>query len=742
MEKLKKLLNRVRKTNIMVKYIFSVIVMLYSFIGFSQSGNIGIGTNNPQSKLEVNGNFKLQFGEAINKFSRDSLFSENSHNNVPTEKAIKDYIQKGTWAGVNMVIPGPNTPAYKTFIVENPDGANAVDVKGSFAYTISGLLSNTFSIYDISNPEVPFRRGSTSTNLDLPTCVVVSGNFAYVTSAQNNKLCIFDISNPDAIIARGTISANMDYPRAVVVQGNYAYVISDILQRLSIYDISNPDNIIAKATGGLGITAPTSLDVQGNYAYVTSGSASELQIYDISNPNAIVAKAFTNFNLNGPRSVDVIGNYAYVVSETSNQLCIYDISNPNGIIYKGATSIGLSNPVCVRVQGNYAMVTSKNSAMLSVFDISNPQIIKLMGSGKGMLTKPVSLAIKDNYIFVANQDNARALCIFDLDVNKTIQFNTNGAQAQSSLWQTTENNVYRTNGRVGIGLSIPQQALDVNGSIQASNSLIASGLNVNNVAIAGTLNFNSTFGNKISLYSNGVTSQYGFGVQSGLLQIYSDGIASDIVFGNGSSTSFTERMRIKGNGNVGIGNNNPTKPLSFPASLGEKILLYPGAVGEVGIGVYGNELRIHADNPGAKVSFGTQDNAGVFSENALAQRNGVYAFSVLGSLWVNGTTYASDERYKQNITPIASPLQKLLQINGVEYEMKTKEFSKNHFTPGRQIGLLAQNVETVVPEAVNEKDGYKGVDYARLVPLLIESIKEQQHQIDELKKLVEKLIKN
>lgn len=74
------------------------------------------------------------------------------------------------------------------------------------------------------------------------------------------------------------------------------------------------------------------------------------------------------------------------------------------------------------------------------------------------------------------------------------------------------------------------------------------------------------------------------------------------------------------------------------------------------------------------------------------------------------------------------PLQKLMQIKGVEYEMKTTGFDTYHFNPGRQMGLLAQNVETIVPEAVNEKDGYKGVDYARLVPLLIEAIKEQQLQ--------------
>ena len=329
----------------------------------------------------------------------------------------------------------------------------------------------------------------------------------------------------------------------------------------------------------------------------------------------------------------------------------------------------------------------------------------------------------------------------------------------------------RGNGTVGIGINNPSGKLDIaNGSAWFRGTTNISHFNLGttedtyvrggkagskvfindiaspgavyiggNVGIGNTvpdvpLAFANSVGSKIAFYSSGVSSQYGLGVQGGLLQIYSDASNSDIAFGYGGSSSFTERMRIKGNGNIGIGTNNPTKPLSFPPSLGEKILLYPGGAGEVGIGVYGNELRLHADNPGAKVSFGTQDNAGVFTENAKAERNGSFAFSVLGNLWVNGTTYTSDERFKKNISDIQSPLQKLLQLRGVEYEMNSKEFPKMYFTNGRQIGLLAQNVEKIVPEAVNEKDGYKGVDYARLVPLLIESIKEQQKKIEALEK--------
>lgn len=195
-------------------------------------------------------------------------------------------------------------------------------------------------------------------------------------------------------------------------------------------------------------------------------------------------------------------------------------------------------------------------------------------------------------------------------------------------------------------------------------------------------------------------------------------------------------------GNVGIGLNGAAAqvPLQFNNALGlTKISLYRGTYGDVGIGAYPGELRLQNDIPNGKVSLGVIETTGAFTELAKAERNGAYAFSIFGSLWVNGTTYASDARFKQNVAPIGNALQKVLGLNGVEYEMKKDFTSKFHFSPGKQIGLLAQDVEKIVPEAVNEKEGYKGVDYAKLVPLLIESIKEQQKQIEELKRQIQQL---
>jgi hypothetical protein len=213
---------------------------------------------------------------------------------------------------------------------------------------------------------------------------------------------------------------------------------------------------------------------------------------------------------------------------------------------------------------------------------------------------------------------------------------------------------------------------------------------------------------------------------------------TDRVFqiGNGNSTTRSNALTILRNGNIGVGTTNPTRPLSFPPFLGEKILLYPGGTGEVGIGVYGNELRIHTDYAAAKISFGYQDNAGVFTEK-------MWLNNTSGVLTVNGTAYPSDQRFKKQISNIQQPLQKILTLNGVEYYMRTDEFPEMKFTHDKQVGLLAQEVENVLPEAVHliNADGYKAVDYAKLVPLLIEGIKAQQQQIDELKKLLQEHLK-
>ena len=109
---------------------------------------------------------------------------------------------------------------------------------------------------------------------------------------------------------------------------------------------------------------------------------------------------------------------------------------------------------------------------------------------------------------------------------------------------------------------------------------------------------------------------------------------------------------------------------------------------------------------------------------------------------VNST---SDIRYKKNIEPIDNALEKVQSLKGVTFDWdndafkETEDTKKPEFTE-RATGVIAQDVEKVLPEAVRENsDGFKNVAYGNMVGLLIEAIKEQQTQIDELKAEVAEL---
>lgn len=138
---------------------------------------------------------------------------------------------------------------------------------------------------------------------------------------------------------------------------------------------------------------------------------------------------------------------------------------------------------------------------------------------------------------------------------------------------------------------------------------------------------------------------------------------------------------------------------------------------------------------GFKSGVGGQANAEPKQDNAcvamdFASPNG----NLWGSWKLNGLPIrtTSDGRLKINITPLQNSLDKILQLQGVEYDRTDYET--------HEIGMVAQEVEKVIPDLVKEdSEGTKILEYQNLTAVLVEAIKEQQEQIDSLKQTVQEL---
>jgi hypothetical protein len=91
----------------------------------------------------------------------------------------------------------------------------------------------------------------------------------------------------------------------------------------------------------------------------------------------------------------------------------------------------------------------------------------------------------------------------------------------------------------------------------------------------------------------------------------------------------------------------------------------------------------------------------------------------------------SDRRLKQNITTIEDAVYKLTQITGVEYDWK-EGMEEFHPNSGHDLGVIAQELESIIPEAVTtRKSGYMAVKYEKIIPLLIEAIKDLDARLKE-----------
>ena len=192
---------------------------------------------------------------------------------------------------------------------------------------------------------------------------------------------------------------------------------------------------------------------------------------------------------------------------------------------------------------------------------------------------------------------------------------------------------------------------------------------------------------------------------------------------------------------------DPTKPFALQTT---GINNFNGLTNQLGIiNKFSLSNAFGVDNKfGASFAFGMKADLG-FKADAIAKKTeatplwsaaspvGKFhgTFNVFGALLRNGipVELSSDAKNKTNIKPLENSLNKVLNLRGVEYDRT--DYSEIH-----EIGLIAQEVEAVIPELVQiDSTDTKMVHYKNLTAVLVEAIKEQQAQIEDLKGSVQEL---
>ena len=233
----------------------------------------------------------------------------------------------------------------------------------------------------------------------------------------------------------------------------------------------------------------------------------------------------------------------------------------------------------------------------------------------------------------------------------------------------------------------------------------------------------------------------------------------DIVVTGTTTTNNVETVSTS-NGVVFEGNNADSNEVTLLAGTvsADRTITLPNATGTVALTSdipTSNSSLTNGEGYISSFDITTQTDSKYLRSNATDTASGAITFSnstastskttgavivtggvgISGALNVGGDVVAyasSDERLKDNIELISNPIEKVQSLKGVTWNWNDNADELQQSLPN--VGVIAQDVEKVLPELVTDRDnGFKGVDYAKLTGLLIEAVKDQQKQIDELK---------
>ena len=515
-----------------------------------------------------------------------------------------------------------------------------------------------------------------------------------------------------------------------------------------------------KINGTSVLTSTTLGSAVVNSSLTSVGTLGILNVTGVTTSGGVNVTAGNDYKINGTSVLTSTTLGSAVVTSSLTSVGTLPTLNATNITNTNINSSG------IHTAAQYYVGTTK------IHDTISGQVTL---SGIATIDATTRATLERELAFAPNDfDSLNVSGISTLRTTTLIGGGTSTGTANQVLQVTGISSGAYIGGSLGIGVTLPSTPLDVNGSVRFRTSITDNSNttgSANQVLTAGPTGAGVTWAT-ISAASVGaisaVTVTNDTSTSTPLFPIFTSSTGSNITGVSVDSVGLT--YIPSGPGSLGIGTISPTRNLDVNGEVRLRAGLYDstnqlGSLNQVlSVGAGGSVtwqavtsvgaisgITITDDNTGIRYPLFTSATSGSITGQFVDSNGIVYntltnclgigsltptsRLDIIGDIRVSGIVTAtdfdsrSDRNLKTNIEVISNPIEKVLQISGVNFNWKENGKAS--------MGVIAQEVEVVLPELVSNTDP-KTVNYNGLIGLLIECVKDQQNQIDELKKITAK----